>query len=472
MGTPVVRTTSGPVRRRRAAHGTEFLGVPYAAPPVSALRFAPPRPHEPWTEVRDAGTTPFSLVLDQQPADAVRGGIDLLIGTNLHEGSLYLRPDEDVPTLAARFHERPDDVVRRHRAERPNAAEWEPRTAVLGEGLLGAGTRRLADAHAATGSPTFVREFTWRSDALDGRFGAGHVVELPFVFDRVDLPSPHGPNALLGTTAPPADLATRTHRARVDFATTGDPGWPRSEPGRRVVRRIGSTWDLVGQPHHRPVARRRPLDVPHGDAGTPTIAAAEVVGPVTSGGVPALVDPCAARGLGVQVRTRPGTTVEEPGEDREPRRWSWSGRTGGRFPCRESVPRTDVGALLALGQVGYLGDERLGRGQPPRLEHEFREFVHLDPVEVDDHPAEPARGELRLEHVRAFGHEGELFGHGLLQADRARARPVVAEPLAAHAERAVLLALRARHVDEPADDLEELVTVHSHRDPQSTGSAV
>ncbi|MCS7478471.1 carboxylesterase/lipase family protein [Umezawaea endophytica] len=188
------------------------------------------------------GITAFGLVLDRQPADALRGGVDLLIGTNLDEGSLYLRPDEDVPAIAARFALRPDDLAL---AERPHGSEWERRSAVLGMGLFGAGTRRLADANAATGTPTFVYEFTWRSDALGGGFGAGHVVELPFVFDRLDLPSLHGPNALLGTTAPPADLAARTHRAWVDFATTGDPGWPRSEPGRRVVRRIGSTWDLV-----------------------------------------------------------------------------------------------------------------------------------------------------------------------------------------------------------------------------------
>jgi len=129
--------------------------------------------------------------------------------------------------------------------DRPTASDWELRSAVLGEGLFGAGSRRMADANAATGTPTFVYEFTWRSDALDGGFGAGHVVELPFVFDHLDLPALHGPNGLLGTTAPPADLAARTHRAWVDFATTGDPGWPRSEPGRRVVRRIGPTREPV-----------------------------------------------------------------------------------------------------------------------------------------------------------------------------------------------------------------------------------
>jgi para-nitrobenzyl esterase len=213
-------------------------------PELAGLDLGTPTHHDPL-----GGLTPFSLVLDRQPADSAHDrDVALLIGANLDEGSLYAKAEEDVRALAARFHPRPDDLLRAYRSARPNATVGELRTAVLGDGLFGAGTRRMADAHSAAGAPTFAYEFTWRSDALGGRLGASHVVELPFVFDRVDLPSLHGPMALLGTTAPPADLAARTHRAWVDFATTGDPGWPRYEPDRRLVQRIGSTWELVGDP--------------------------------------------------------------------------------------------------------------------------------------------------------------------------------------------------------------------------------
>ncbi|MGC0329745.1 para-nitrobenzyl esterase [Streptomyces sp. SAI-170] len=49
-----VRTPHGPVRGERHATGVRFLGIPYAQPPVGALRFAAPRPAEPWTDVLDA----------------------------------------------------------------------------------------------------------------------------------------------------------------------------------------------------------------------------------------------------------------------------------------------------------------------------------------------------------------------------------------------------------------------------------
>ena len=44
----------GAVRGRRTAAGAVFLGIPYAAAPAGAARFAAPAPHPGWTDVRDA----------------------------------------------------------------------------------------------------------------------------------------------------------------------------------------------------------------------------------------------------------------------------------------------------------------------------------------------------------------------------------------------------------------------------------
>jgi len=216
------------------------------------------------------GITPFSLVLEQQPAAAVAAGaghdVDLLIGSNLDEGSLYLAPPgllatttaADVRATAARFHARPDDVVAAYRARHPGASTAQLRTAILGDGLFGTGTRRLTAAHAAHDGVgvTFAYEFAWRSDALDGQLGASHVMELPFVFDRVDLPALHGPDALLGTAPPPADLVDRMHGAWVRFAASGDPGWPAHEPDRQHVHRF------TGPAQVRPPGARTDTDGP------------------------------------------------------------------------------------------------------------------------------------------------------------------------------------------------------------------
>ncbi|MGD9793931.1 MAG: carboxylesterase/lipase family protein [Acidimicrobiia bacterium] len=49
----VVTTTNGPVAGLRFEGGESFASIPFAAPPVGPLRFAPPRPPRAWTDVRD-----------------------------------------------------------------------------------------------------------------------------------------------------------------------------------------------------------------------------------------------------------------------------------------------------------------------------------------------------------------------------------------------------------------------------------
>ncbi|MHC0433248.1 carboxylesterase/lipase family protein [Streptomyces sp. O3] len=50
----IVRTTAGRIAGERTDDVTVFRGVPYAAPPTGPLRFASPRPPEPWKGIRDA----------------------------------------------------------------------------------------------------------------------------------------------------------------------------------------------------------------------------------------------------------------------------------------------------------------------------------------------------------------------------------------------------------------------------------
>src|SRR5215208_1909826 len=53
---PVVAVAEGPVRGKVVGAVDQFLGIPYAAPPVGPLRWRSPQSATHWTGVRDATT--------------------------------------------------------------------------------------------------------------------------------------------------------------------------------------------------------------------------------------------------------------------------------------------------------------------------------------------------------------------------------------------------------------------------------
>ena len=107
---------------------------------------------------------------------------------------------------------------------------------------------RLADAHAPAPGGTFMYEFGWPSPIMDGRLGSCHALEMPFVFDTLDLRHHQMMGGALGTD-PPQELADTMHRAWVNFASKGEPGWPRYDLDRRAVMRFNLTSSLVEDPY-------------------------------------------------------------------------------------------------------------------------------------------------------------------------------------------------------------------------------
>ncbi len=98
MSPPIVSTADGIVQGSAAGDVRRFLGVPYAAAPVGANRFAPPQPVVPWHGVRDA-----TLAGPNAPQRTKAfPGLDTvpLIGEGWAPGDDYLtaniwRPDDD-----------------------------------------------------------------------------------------------------------------------------------------------------------------------------------------------------------------------------------------------------------------------------------------------------------------------------------------------------------------------------------------
>lgn len=91
----LARTQSGDVAGSNDGAVVRFLGVPYAAPPVGALRFAAPQPPLPWNGARDATQRGFIAPQYTPTAaelDKALPGLDIepLIGGNQQQGDDFL----------------------------------------------------------------------------------------------------------------------------------------------------------------------------------------------------------------------------------------------------------------------------------------------------------------------------------------------------------------------------------------------
>jgi para-nitrobenzyl esterase len=81
---PVVHTTEGPVQGLVRNGVDEFLGIPYATPPVGDLRWQPPKQHAGWTQTLNA--TKFGSTCPQITELGVSAG-----PVSLTEDCLYLK---------------------------------------------------------------------------------------------------------------------------------------------------------------------------------------------------------------------------------------------------------------------------------------------------------------------------------------------------------------------------------------------
>jgi para-nitrobenzyl esterase len=110
---------------------------------------------------------------------------------------------------------------------------------------------RLAERQSDHQPDTYVYLFTWRSPALEGRLGACHALDVPFVFGTTSHPVLR-PFAGGG---PAADaLAETMQDAWLAFARVGNPNvpgcaeWPRYDPERRATMILGEQCHIAEAP--------------------------------------------------------------------------------------------------------------------------------------------------------------------------------------------------------------------------------
>jgi len=213
-------------------------------------------------------TDPFAAI-----ADGSAAGIPLLVGTNLEEFAFFRRLDPEGEQLTEdgllarladpRLNARAGDgaqfeaaeavaTYRQARAAREeSSAALDVWFAIMSDRRFRVPAMRLAELHAAHTPQTFTYLFTWPSPAWDGQLGAGHVVEVPFVFGTFDAPDAQD---LVPAGTAPAGLSERMQDAWVAFARTGRPqtpalaGWEPYTVPRRCTMLLDARCTAVDAP--------------------------------------------------------------------------------------------------------------------------------------------------------------------------------------------------------------------------------
>jgi para-nitrobenzyl esterase len=137
-----------------------------------------------------------------------------------------------------------DDAARVYKEALPGKTLFAVLGQAVGDHMFRIHASRIGSARHDAGARTFLYEWAWRSPGMDGVLGAGHGVDVPFAFDNLDAP---GGERALGAN-PPQDLADLTHRAYVDFATAGDPGWPSYTADERATMVFDDDCRVVNDP--------------------------------------------------------------------------------------------------------------------------------------------------------------------------------------------------------------------------------
>ncbi|CAN5124527.1 carboxylesterase family protein [soil metagenome] len=179
-------------------------------------------------------------VLPMNTAEALKNGagrqIDLLIGATTDEVNAFTAPGNaaakikawQAPLLVGVGMPRARQALKAYGLGQKGSSAGEVMTRALTDLMFRWPTRRMAEMHGRA----HVFEFDWPSPALNGRLGAAHAVDVPFVFDTLEVAS--GPRNFLGPN-PPQALSDSIRALWVRFARDGFAPWPSYSPDTRLV---------------------------------------------------------------------------------------------------------------------------------------------------------------------------------------------------------------------------------------------
>lgn len=196
--------------------------------------------------------TTGALALPHHP-EVATAAVPLIMGTNADEMRLFTLIDPQyndldragLIALATRtIGERGGILAERYLDLLPQLTPSDVAVTLASDHMFTTPVRRVAEARALAGAPTWLYRFTWATPAYGGLLRSCHGLEIPFVFDNL---GEAGVNLFTGDDAPQA-LADEMHGQWLSFARGAPPDWPAYDLDRRATARYDVDSEVVLDP--------------------------------------------------------------------------------------------------------------------------------------------------------------------------------------------------------------------------------
>ncbi|WP_308599064.1 carboxylesterase family protein [uncultured Desulfovibrio sp.] len=249
----------------------DYWGIPYTKKAILALPYdkllnfrrllAEKGSDLEWARYTNGNTTLFKpyvdgTVLKKRVVDSVADGmgknVSVMIGCTADEWRYVTAPTGEIDRLTQKDVQFILDGIKANKslaeAYRKNGrgkTDGEIYTALQSDIIFRIPTNRLLEARAKGGGKTWAYSFEWKSDAYNGKMGAAHWCDIPFVFDM--LADKKACGGYVGDN-PPQSLADKMHKTWVNFITTGNPGWSQYDLKNRPTMKLNLEYALANDP--------------------------------------------------------------------------------------------------------------------------------------------------------------------------------------------------------------------------------
>jgi para-nitrobenzyl esterase len=152
-----------------------------------------------------------------------------------------------------------DSLIATYRKARPGISNVDIHLVLASDNTVRNAILHVAERKAdAKQAPVYMYYFTWRSPVHDGKLKAYHTLDIPFVFENVDLAT-----SMTGAGQDRYALQDRMSAAWTNFARTGNPNvkgllpeWPAFDTAQRATMILNNECRVLNDPDS---AQRRAL---------------------------------------------------------------------------------------------------------------------------------------------------------------------------------------------------------------------